>query len=218
VFLVEIEDVNEAPLAIDDQSWMLIGSSKLLPILSNDTDSEGTIDPSTVAIVTPPSHGFVQVQSDGLILMTADPSYIGEVSFRYTVKDSMGTQSNPATVRLMVVGSAYQNPTNRYDVNNDQSTSPLDVLLIINLLNSKGASLPVNGLPGPPDYLDVNGDSRVDPLDILELINFINKGSLGSGEDPGVIDQAYAADVFQFESDFDGNRKKLQTTRQGIRR
>jgi autotransporter-associated beta strand protein len=212
VFSIGIEDVNEAPVANDDKFWMLIGSTKLLDILGNDIDSEGTIDPSKVVIVSPPSHGFVQVQTDGLIQLKADPSFIGEISFRYAVRDSMDSESNPATVRVTVVGSTHQNPTNRYDVNNDRSTSPLDVLLIINLLNFKGASLPVEGLPGPPNYVDVNGDKRVDPLDILELINFINKGSLQSGEGLEVFEDSVMEEAFysslEFESPNGTTRKR----------
>jgi hypothetical protein len=212
VFSIGIEDVNEAPVANDDKFWMLIGSTKLLDILGNDIDSEGTIDPSKVVIVSPPSHGFVQVQTDGLIQLKADPSFIGEISFRYAVRDSMDSESSPATVRVTVVGSAHQNPTNRYDVNNDRSTSPLDVLSIINLLNSKGASLPVEGLPGPPNYVDVNGDKRVDPLDILELINFINKGSLQSGEGLEVFEDSVMEEAFysslEFESPNGTTRKR----------
>ncbi|MEI8211933.1 MAG: tandem-95 repeat protein [Planctomycetota bacterium] len=212
VFSIGIEDVNEAPVAKDDKFWMIMGSTKLLDILGNDIDSEGMIDPATVVIVSPSSHGFVQVQTDGLIQLTAAAGYIGEISFQYTVRDSMYSESNPATVRVTVVGSAYQNPTNRYDVNNDRSVSPLDVLSLINLLNSKGVSLPVEGLPGPPDYVDVNGDKRVDPLDILELINFINKGSLGSGEGLGVFDESVIQEAFysglEFEPPNGSTRKR----------
>ena len=73
-------------------------------------------------------------------------------------------------------------------------------------------SLPVEGLPGPPDYVDVNGDKRVDPLDILELINFINKGSLGSGEGLGVFDESVIQEAFysglEFEPPNGSTRKR----------
>lgn len=127
--------------------------------------------------------------------------FTGSFDRFFQIAYNVGTATSPRFATP--IGSAYQNPANRYDVNNDRSTSPLDVLLIINLLNSKGASLPVEGLPGPPDYVDVNGDKRVDPLDILELINFINKGSLGSGEGLESVDQAFASDTFYFSLDFD---------------
>ncbi|MFN9714137.1 MAG: dockerin type I domain-containing protein, partial [Planctomycetota bacterium] len=69
------------------------------------------------------------------------------------------------------------------------SVSPLDVLAIINLLNARGASIPVDDLPDSTDYVDVNGDNQVDPLDVLALINFINAGGntnrKGEGEGEG---------------------------------
>ena len=59
------------------------------------------------------------------------------------------------------------------------------VLIVVNLLNSRGPSVPVEGLPGPPDYVDVNGDNVVNPLDALEVINYINSQSGGSSGGEG---------------------------------
>jgi hypothetical protein len=99
--------------------------------------------------------------------------------------------SNVADVTVRVVASLYQNPNNQYDVNADTFVSPIDVLVLVNLLNSQGPSIPVEGLPGPPDYVDVNGDGNVDPRDVLQLINFINaggnSGSGGEGEGSLVV-------------------------------
>jgi hypothetical protein len=54
---------------------------------------------------------------------------------------------------------------------------------VINLLNSKGASVPVEQLPPPPPFYDVNGNGFIDSTDVLSLIDFINSsGNSGSGE------------------------------------
>lgn len=100
---------------------------------------------------------------------------------QYVISDNEGLSSNVADVTVRVVASLYQNPNNKFDVNDDSFVSPIDVLVVVNLLNAQGPSVPVDGLPGPPDYVDVNGDGRVDPIDVLELINFINSGGNGSG-------------------------------------
>jgi hypothetical protein len=76
---------------------------------------------------------------------------------------------------------AYQNPNLNQDVNADGFVSPIDVLVLVNLLNSRGPSIPVAGLPGPPDYVDVDGDNFVTPLDALSVINYINAGGTNSG-------------------------------------
>jgi hypothetical protein len=104
-------------------------------------------------------------------------------------------------VTVLVVVSIYQNPGNRFDVDDDETVSPLDVLVLINLLNSQAPSLPVDGLPSPPAYVDVNADNRVDPLDVLELINHMNSRSNGEGEGDAdrEFDDVFASDDWQKE-------------------
>jgi hypothetical protein len=76
----------------------------------------------------------------------------------------------------------WQNPTNRYDVDNDEIITPTDVRIIINDINRIGPrrllDFPRNL---PPPFLDVNGDGFVAPGDVLILINEINRPS-GSSE------------------------------------
>jgi hypothetical protein len=97
------------------------------------------------------------------------------------------TATNTLVLNVTQAQSRYQNPVNRYDVNADGFVSPIDVLIVINFLNTQG-SRPTDGLPGPPDYVDVNGNRFVDPLDVLEVINMINNGGRtpgGEGEGSG---------------------------------
>jgi hypothetical protein len=61
--------------------------------------------------------------------------------------------------------------------------SPVDVLLIINDLNFRGArKLPNPPQPPflPPPYLDASGDGWITPADALLIINYLN--GLGGGE------------------------------------
>lgn len=80
--------------------------------------------------------------------------------------------------RVTITTNPWQNPTNRFDVNNSGEVSPVDVLLVINYLNANadnlGTPLPV---PRPADqpYLDVNGNGFADPGDALQVINYINQ-------------------------------------------
>jgi hypothetical protein len=69
------------------------------------------------------------------------------------------------------------------DVNASGEVSPIDALLVINLLNRSGSSsLAIDPyLPGPPFY-DVNGDLRITPLDALQVINALNQLASGEGE------------------------------------
>ncbi len=86
--------------------------------------------------------------------------------------------------------SPWQNLINNFDVNGDDSVDPLDVLTIINQINSKAgtsesAKLPDfnPATPSQFSFLDVDGDNSLSPLDVLQVINYINSRAVsGSGE------------------------------------
>jgi GEVED domain/CARDB/Dockerin type I domain/Bacterial pre-peptidase C-terminal domain len=84
---------------------------------------------------------------------------------------------------------SWQNPTNSMDADGSGDVSPLDVLVIINQINSSiggQSQLPDFDPQAPNDFrfLDIDGDGTLSPLDVLTVINFINarSGSFGEGE------------------------------------
>jgi hypothetical protein len=148
--------------------------------------------------VATPFQGTTSVVN-GQIQFTPLSGFEGLTTFQYIVSDNDGLVSNTATVTVQVVASLYQNPSKKTDVNNDGFVSPLDALILINLINGNGgAPVDVDTLPqpdgsrqGPPDFVDVNANGTVDPLDVLEVINFINSGGAsGEGEGEGEVDSA----------------------------
>jgi len=78
----------------------------------------------------------------------------------------------------------FQNPRNRYDVDDNGDVTPRDVLLGINRLNARGGA-GGEGESGSLYYYDVNGDGRGTPIDILNVINFLNSQAAGEGEGEG---------------------------------
>jgi hypothetical protein len=75
--------------------------------------------------------------------------------------------------------SRWQNPKEPLDTNDDGSVAPTDVLLGVNVLNSRGAvALRDNDLTrgGKRVYLDCNGDAHHAPGDILMVVNHLNTG------------------------------------------
>ncbi|MCP3693027.1 MAG: hypothetical protein GY917_12585, partial [Planctomycetaceae bacterium] len=70
------------------------------------------------------------------------------------------------------------------DVNADNLVTPLDVLWIINSLNSDGSrelsKIRNEGIVKP--FMDVNRDAHATPLDALWVINYLNQQPLGEGE------------------------------------
>jgi hypothetical protein len=89
-------------------------------------------------------------------------------------------------------GEGNTNQTNAFDVNNDGFVSPIDVLILVNSLNTGGSGLLTsgasagNGEGGAGKYfVDVNGDNYLSPLDALMVINELNSrqtGGNGEGE------------------------------------
>ncbi len=76
----------------------------------------------------------------------------------------------------------WQNHDNPLDVNGDGDITPMDPLMIINVINRLGsfplnANPPSEGEPGGGGFIDVNGDGEVSPIDVLIVINHLNQRS-----------------------------------------
>jgi hypothetical protein len=128
---------------------------------------------------------------NGVTSLQAD--YTGEVGKTYgfysVAIDAVGHREAAPLVNDTITGVSthrWQNAVNRLDVDNDGFVVPLDVLIIINYLNSVGpGTLPTNPTANqlPPPYIDVDGDDAVAPIDVLLIINFLNgANSAGEGE------------------------------------
>jgi cyclophilin family peptidyl-prolyl cis-trans isomerase len=83
---------------------VVAGTTADVSVLGSDTDSVAALDPSTVTIVTQPSHGTATVDTtNGHIKYTPTAGYTGTDTLIYTVSDTAGTVSPAATVSLNVV-------------------------------------------------------------------------------------------------------------------
>lgn len=95
-------NLNEAPVANDDFASTALDVDVSIDVLANDTDSDGTLDPATVVVVSPASNGTATPQPDGTILYSPNLGFEGIDTFTYTVDDNEGTTSNEATVTVSV--------------------------------------------------------------------------------------------------------------------
>jgi ELWxxDGT repeat protein len=93
---------NEAPIAGNDAAAAQAGTPMTINVLANDSDPDGSLDPSSVLVVTQPLHGTVTVASSGSLVYTADAGFSGIDSLTYTVADTQGARSAPATVQVTV--------------------------------------------------------------------------------------------------------------------
>lgn len=98
-------DVNGRPVALDDQAVTGRGEAVVIDVLINDDDSDGALDPGSLAVVTPPEHGEAVID-EGDVVYTPDPAYAGFDSFEYRVADQQGAWSNAAMVTVAIVPGA----------------------------------------------------------------------------------------------------------------
>lgn len=90
------------PLAVNDAATAQENTPVIIDVLANDEEGSDPIDPSSVAIATPPAHGTAVANSDGKITYTPTTAYNGPDSFTYTVRDNTGTG---ATISQTLVAS-----------------------------------------------------------------------------------------------------------------
>jgi hypothetical protein len=91
------------PIAVNDSATVGAGQATPINVLANDTASgSATLISSSVAVAAAPTNGTAVAQSDGTILYTSNAGFIGADSFTYTVADSDGGVSTPATVAVNV--------------------------------------------------------------------------------------------------------------------
>lgn len=79
---------NSAPSAQDDVAETPENTDVVIDVTANDSDSDGSIDPTSVTITDGPDHGSVSVDPvTGDITYTPDPGYFGPDHFEYSVCD-----------------------------------------------------------------------------------------------------------------------------------
>ncbi len=104
---ITVTEVDDAPIAQDDEDAIDEDATATGNVLSNDTDPDnsdgvtGNEDTLTVTAHTNPSHGSVTIAADGEYTYTPSANYFGTDSFTYTGSDGRGG-SDTATVTITV--------------------------------------------------------------------------------------------------------------------
>jgi Big-like domain-containing protein len=102
--------VAVGPTANPDDFAMLANkvlplASRTINVLANDVAAAGTlINAASVKITTLPLHGTVVVSATGSVTYTPVLNYVGADSYQYTVSNTAGVASTPATVSIVVEG------------------------------------------------------------------------------------------------------------------
>jgi regulation of enolase protein 1 (concanavalin A-like superfamily) len=94
---------NVPPVAVDDVVSTLVDVPVAVDVLANDGDSDGSLVPSSVAVVDAAVSGSVAVDpGSGVVTYSPDAGFVGSDSFTYTVDDDDGATSNVASVSVTV--------------------------------------------------------------------------------------------------------------------
>lgn len=90
------------PVARDDEA-RLQDDAVVIAVIANDSDADGTIDPASIRIASPPQDGSAVANANGTVTYTPDAGTPATVldSFSYTVDDDDNLTSNVATVEVV---------------------------------------------------------------------------------------------------------------------
>ncbi|KST62968.1 DUF4347 domain-containing protein, partial [Mastigocoleus testarum] len=97
---------NNPPVGVADTSTTQQETPVVIDVAANDTDSEGTVDLTTVAIDNGPGNGTTAINPiTGEITYIPKAGFTGTDTFTYTVEDDAGDASTPITVTVNVTPS-----------------------------------------------------------------------------------------------------------------
>ncbi|HEY0334824.1 MAG TPA: Ig-like domain-containing protein [Stenotrophomonas sp.] len=141
---LQIEPINQAPVANDDIAIVDQGASVMVAVRTNDSDADG--DALTVVAVTQGANGSVVIDGvTGNPLYTPNAGFVGADTFSYTVSDGHG-----ATATAMVAITAV--------VPNDAPVSVADAITVA----EGGTTTLLSG--GATSLLSNDSDADGDPL------------------------------------------------------
>jgi VCBS repeat-containing protein len=164
---IAVTRVNRMPLAEDDVAETEAGVAVQIDVLSNDSDSDGSLDVGSVAIAIGPANGTVSINSEtGVITYTPNTGFSGIDTFTYTVADNEGLVSEPATVTVTVI-SVNAQPV----AVDDAVTTDEDVPIDINVLAND---------------TDPDGDDTLDPTSVA-IVDLPANGTVTINPETGVI-------------------------------
>ena len=173
IFTVTVDPVNDPPVVQNDFAVTPKNQPLTLNVLSNDSDSDGTINANSLVIVSSPSRGFAVVNANGTITFTPATNFLGESSFRYTVQDNLGATSTEATVTIKVneppvarddSGSTRQGTATTINVlaNDSDSDGQIDPQTVVITVQPTKGTVAVNGQTGAVTYNPLTGSTGSD--------------------------------------------------------
>ena len=155
--MITVNEINDAPVANDDNLATNEDANVSGNVLNNDTDPDNTDglagNDATLSVVLDagPSHGSLTLNSDGGFLYVPNRDFFGVDSFVYHAVDSEGDVSQVATVTIIVHEMNAAPVANGDSVSTDQNTSLTVAVpgLLVNDTDVDGDVLQARLVTGP---------------------------------------------------------------------
>ena len=101
-----ISSGNNSPVAADDAAITNEEQAVVIDVSANDSDSDGTLDLTSVVVTQDPLNGSTVVDAvSGEVTYTPEADFDGDDTFAYTIADNDGATSNAAAVSVTVNGT-----------------------------------------------------------------------------------------------------------------
>ncbi|MEM7703406.1 MAG: Ig-like domain-containing protein, partial [Pseudomonadota bacterium] len=153
---VEVEPVNDDPVAVDDAITTDEDSPTIIPVLANDSDPDG--DPLTVTQATSPD-GTVTINPDGSVTFAPDPDFNGPTTVTYTISDGNGGTST-ASVTVDVTPVA-DDPVAQDDAITIDEDSPAIIPALANDSDPDGDPLMITQASANNGIVTINPDGTL---------------------------------------------------------
>lgn len=179
---VELRDVNEPPLVTAPAGNIdLFSNQTIVHTFSQNTFRDPEGGPISFQVVAPETESLPSwIEFDAVSrTLTATPSKanLGITTLELVALDPDGlTARAPIRLRVFSDETPWHNKIATFDVNDDGIVSPLDVLMVVNALNSGDEILPGDN-PAFDAFVDTSGDDLLSPIDALLVINYLNAQS-----------------------------------------
>jgi gliding motility-associated-like protein len=122
ILYINVNAVNDAPVAQNDSYNAYTSQPTVIEVLSNDTDIDNNLDASLTKVTTLPTHGNAIVNTNGTITYTSNDGFTGSDSFIYSITDSGGLTASATVLLTIQTGNIVPTAVNDYtQTNEDQS-------------------------------------------------------------------------------------------------
>ncbi len=172
--IVEVTPINDPIVPGDDSANTMEDTPVTIPVLANDSDPDGNLDPSTLVLATTPPNGEAVINVDGTITYTPDSDFSGTDSFNYTICDDAGS-CDQATVTI-VVSPVNDAPVAENDNAGTSDVTPIVIDVLANDSDADGNIEPCVTIATPP----ASGSVVVGPVPGCEVTYSPTQGFAGT--------------------------------------